>query len=51
MVQKSVKLFFRDFGELLLSLVDKVHGVTVYNEVLTGDASSIAASGEISQEE
>ena len=51
MVQKSIKLFFRDFGELLLCLVDKVHGVTAYNEMLTGDAQAIAANGEIGPEE
>ena len=50
MVQKSVKLLFRDFQELIMTLVDKVHGVTPYSQQLSGNMPPQSAR-EVSEEE
>ena len=50
MVQKSIKLLFRDFEELIIALVDKVHAVTPYSQQLAGDFPPQSAR-EVSEEE
>ena len=50
MVQKSVKLLFRDFQELITTLVDKVHGVTPYSQQLSGNLPAQSAR-EVTEEE